>query len=73
MTNDAAPDTPLLQVETLTKTFGGFTALDNFSASTVSGRAAYRIVSTAGNQSLAWTLSTTSPSGAGILALKAAP
>jgi len=31
MTNDAAPDTPLLQVEAITKTFGGFTALDNIS------------------------------------------
>ena len=27
----AAPDAPLLQVATLTKTFGGFTALDNIS------------------------------------------
>jgi hypothetical protein len=51
----------------------GFTALDNFSASTVTGRAAYRIVSTTGSQSLAWTLSATSPSGAAVLALKAAP
>ena len=31
MTNDAAPDTPLLQVDAITKTFGGFTALDNIS------------------------------------------
>jgi hypothetical protein len=51
----------------------GFTALDNFSASTVTGRAAYRIMSAAGSQSLAWTLSATSPSGAAVLALKAAP
>jgi hypothetical protein len=51
----------------------GFTALDNFSASTVSGRAAYRIVSGAGSHSVAWTLSAPSPSGAAVLALKAAP
>lgn len=31
MTETAAPDAPLLKVETLTKTFGGFTALDNIS------------------------------------------
>ena len=31
MTSVAAPDAPLLQVGTLTKTFGGFTALDNIS------------------------------------------
>jgi branched-chain amino acid transport system ATP-binding protein len=31
MTETAAPDAPLLQVGTLTKTFGGFTALDNIS------------------------------------------
>ncbi len=31
MTVTAAPDAPLLQVGTLTKTFGGFTALDNIS------------------------------------------
>ena len=31
MTMSAAPDAPLLQVGTLTKTFGGFTALDNIS------------------------------------------
>src|SRR5206468_1951900 len=31
MTVTAAPDVPLLQVGTLTKTFGGFTALDNIS------------------------------------------
>ena len=30
-TTTAAPDAPLLQVGTLTKTFGGFTALDNIS------------------------------------------
>ncbi len=31
MTAIAAPDTPLLQVDAITKTFGGFTALDNIS------------------------------------------
>src|SRR5215204_2215128 len=31
MTVTSAPDAPLLQVGTLTKTFGGFTALDNIS------------------------------------------
>ena len=31
MTSLAAPDAPLLQIGTLTKTFGGFTALDNIS------------------------------------------
>ena len=51
----------------------GFTALDNFNASTVSGRAAYRVVSATGSHSLAWTLSAASPSGAAVLALKAAP
>ena len=51
----------------------GFTALDNFNTSTVSGRAAYRVVSAAGSHSLAWTLSAASPSGAAVLALKAAP
>jgi hypothetical protein len=51
----------------------GFTALDNFNASTVSGRAAYRVVSATGSQSVAWTLSAASPSGAAVLALKAAP
>ena len=30
-TSPAAPDAPLLQIRTLTKTFGGFTALDNIS------------------------------------------
>jgi hypothetical protein len=51
----------------------GFSALANFNASTVSGRAAYRIVSAAGSYSLAWTLSGASTSGGAILALKAAP
>jgi hypothetical protein len=51
----------------------GFTALDNFNASTVSGRAAYRVVSATASHSLAWTLSAASPSGAAVLALKAAP
>jgi branched-chain amino acid transport system ATP-binding protein len=31
MTVTAAPGAPLLKVETLTRTFGGFTALDNIS------------------------------------------
>jgi branched-chain amino acid transport system ATP-binding protein len=31
MTETAAPDAPLLNVKTLTRTFGGFTALDNIS------------------------------------------
>jgi len=31
MTNNAAPDVLLLQVDAITKTFGGFTALDNIS------------------------------------------
>jgi hypothetical protein len=61
------------RVATSTLATSGFTALDNFTASTVSGRAAYRIVSGAGNQSVAWTLSAASPSGAAVLALKAAP
>ena len=56
-----------------TLTTPGFTALDNFNASTVSGRAAYRVVSATGSYSLAWTLSAASPSGAAVLALKAAP
>jgi len=51
----------------------GFTALDNFNASTVSGRAAYRVLSSTGSHSVAWTLSAASPSGAAVLGLKAAP
>ena len=31
MTETAAPDAPLLQVESVTKRFGGFTALDDIS------------------------------------------
>jgi hypothetical protein len=50
-----------------------FTELDKFNTSTVSGRAAYRIVAATGSQSLAWALSAASPSGAAVLALKAAP
>jgi hypothetical protein len=50
-----------------------FAELQDFTASTVRGRAAYRVVSAPGSQSLAWTLSTASPSGAAVLALKAAP
>src|SRR6478735_9430431 len=37
MTVTAAPDTPLLRVEKLTRTFGGFTALDNISVDTRKG------------------------------------
>jgi purple acid phosphatase-like protein/calcineurin-like phosphoesterase family protein len=51
----------------------GFSPLDNFAASTVSGRAAYRVVSATGSHSVAWTLSAASPSGGAVLALKAAP
>jgi hypothetical protein len=61
------------RASTSTLTTSGFTALDNFTASTVSGRAAYQVVSAAGSYSLAWTLSAASPSGAALLALKAAP
>jgi Calcineurin-like phosphoesterase/Purple acid Phosphatase, N-terminal domain len=50
----------------------GFTPLDDFTTSTVKGRAAYRIAGTAGAQSLSWNLSAASPSGTAILALKAA-
>jgi hypothetical protein len=58
---------------TSTLATSGFASLDNFSASTVSGRAAYRVVSATGSHSVAWTLSAASPSGAAVLALKAAP
>jgi hypothetical protein len=51
----------------------GFSELDDFDASPVSGRAAYRVVSATGSHSLAWTLSTASTSGGAVLALKAAP
>jgi hypothetical protein len=50
-----------------------FARLDDFNASTVSGRAAYRVVSTTGTYSLSWTLSGASTSGGAILALKGAP
>jgi Calcineurin-like phosphoesterase/Purple acid Phosphatase, N-terminal domain len=50
----------------------GFSALNNFNASTVSGRAAYDIVSSTGGYSVTWNLSGASTSGAAILALKAA-
>jgi hypothetical protein len=49
----------------------GFSALSNFNASTVSGRAAYDIVSATGSYSLMWNLSGASTSGGAILALKA--
>jgi hypothetical protein len=51
----------------------GSTELADFSASSVSGHAAYTVVSAAGSQSLSWTLSGASTSGGAILALKAAP
>jgi len=51
----------------------GFNSLDDFTVSTVKGRAAYRVVSAAGGYSAAWTLSGASTSGAAILALKGAP
>ena len=50
-----------------------FTPLDDFTTSSVKGRAAYRIASAAGAQSVAWNLSAESPSGAAILALRAGP
>lgn len=51
----------------------GFTSLQDFNTSSVSGRAGYQTVSVAGSRSLAWTLSGASTSGGAILALKAAP
>ena len=51
----------------------GFSSLDDFTVSTVKGRAAYRIVSATDSYSVAWSLSGASTSGAAILALKAAP
>jgi chitodextrinase len=51
----------------------GFTSLDDFTVSTVKGRAAYRVASATGSYSAAWTLSGPSTSGGAILALKAAP
>ena len=56
-----------------TLTTPGFAQLDDFDASTVSGRAAYRVVSATGSYSLAWGLSGASTSGGAVLALKAAP
>jgi len=56
-----------------TLTTPGFSELADFNASTVSGRAAYGIVSAAGTYGLSWTLSGASTSGAAVLALKAAP
>jgi hypothetical protein len=56
-----------------TLTTPDFARLDDFNASTVSGRAAYRAVSATGAYSLSWTLSGASTSGGAILALKAAP
>lgn len=51
----------------------GFTSLQDFTASPVSGRAAYRIASAPGPYSLLWTLSGPSTSGGAIIALRAAP
>jgi hypothetical protein len=51
----------------------GFSPLQDFTVSTVKGRAAYRIVSAPGSYSVGWTLSGSSTSGAAILALKGAP
>jgi hypothetical protein len=56
-----------------TLTTPGFTELVDFNASTVKGRAAYRVVSATGSYSVAWALSGASTSGGAILALKAAP
>jgi Calcineurin-like phosphoesterase/Purple acid Phosphatase, N-terminal domain len=50
----------------------GFSPLQDFTVSTVKGRAAYRIVSAPAAYSAAWTLSGSSTSGAAILALKGA-
>jgi len=55
-----------------TLTTPGFLELHDFSASTVSGRAGYGLVSAAGSYSLSWSLSGESASGGAILALKAA-
>ena len=59
---------------TITSTLSapGFAGLSNFTVSTVNGRAAYRIVSSAGTWSAAWTLSAAATSGGAILALKGA-
>jgi Purple acid Phosphatase, N-terminal domain/Calcineurin-like phosphoesterase len=56
-----------------TLTTPDFARLDDFTASTVSGRAAYRVVTATGTYSLSWTLSGASTSGGAILALKGAP
>jgi hypothetical protein len=56
-----------------TLTTPGFSELAEFNASTVSGRAAYGIVSATGTYSLSWTLAGAATSGGAILALKAAP
>jgi hypothetical protein len=50
----------------------GFSPLQDFTVSTVKGRAAYRIVSAPAAYSAAWTLSGSSTSGTAILALKGA-
>jgi hypothetical protein len=48
-----------------------FTPLDDFGVSIVNGRAAYRMVSSKGSYSAAWTLSAPAASGSAILALRA--
>jgi hypothetical protein len=58
---------------TSTLTTTGFSELDDFNASSVSGRAAYQVTSAAGSYSLSWALSGASTSGGAIVALKAAP
>jgi hypothetical protein len=50
----------------------GFSSLNDFTVSTVRGRAAHRIASAAGSYSAGWSLSGSSPSGAAIAAFKAA-
>ena len=44
MTGIAAPDAPLLQVDAITKTFGGFTALDNISVDLQQGRVGRSVI-----------------------------
>jgi hypothetical protein len=56
---------------TSTLSGGGFTALTDYNAGNVHGRAAYRAVSTTGTYTATWTLSAATSSGTAILALKA--
>jgi chitodextrinase len=48
----------------------GFTSLANFDASGVQGRLAYRVAPSAGTQRASWILSTATPSGGAIVALR---